>query len=781
MTFAKGNISGLLRLAGVVVLSAGLGTGADTNPPPQPLTADPGWPRVLSDGSAKLLLYQPQVDNWKDFKILSTRFAVELTPAAGNPPVYGTLRIDADSSVDLETRSVLLTNIRLVNARYASAKDEAQAKAWTALTVKLIPKRAMTVALDRLLAYLDSSQVQRRDVQVALDPPPILVSMQPAVLVILDGQPLWVDVDKTKLKHAVNTNWDLFQDADSGLHYLRLDKSWLAARSLQDTWTPIMQLPKDFAQLPKDAEYQEIRESAAAPNALEKAPQVFLVYKPSELIVLNGSPTWEPVRGTQLMWVSNTESDLFFCTTDRSYYFLTSGRWFRNGDLKGSQWEAATTSLPADFSKIPPDHPRAHVLAAVPGTREAEQAIVEASIPQTATLSRKDAKASVNYVGEPKFESIPGTSIAYAANTPNDVLKVGDLYYLCLQGVWFVSTTPKGPWEVADKVPPEVYTIPPTSPKYNVTYVNVYESTPETVTYGYTAGYLGMCVGFGVAMWGTGYYYPPYYAWGPYPIYWPSPYYTYGMSAWYNPATGMYGRGSAVYGPYGGFGRAAAYNPQTGAYAWGRAAWGPYGAAASGGFYNPSTGRWGGTYQATNGYQSWGHSVVGTGSDWARAAHVSGARGAVGVAETSAGGKAIAVRGGESQGFAAKSGSGDFYAGKDGNVYKRDESGSWYKRDNGSWNPVEKPPTSSGQAERGQERTAQRESGQRETGQASSQLARPEDRAAGARPDVGQLSQDAAARSRGNINAERANTTRQMPGRGPSGGFAARPGRVGRR
>lgn len=39
------------------------------------------------------------------------------------------------------------------------------------------------------------------------------------------------------------------------------------------------------------------------------------------------------------------------------------------------------------------------------------------------------------------------------------------------------------------------------------------------------------------------------------------------------PNTGMYGRSNSVYGPYGGYGRAASYNPQTGTYARGSAVW----------------------------------------------------------------------------------------------------------------------------------------------------------------------------------------------------------------
>ena len=66
-----------------------------------------------------------------------------------------------------------------------------------------------------------------------------------------------------------------------------------------------------------------------------------------------------------------------------------------------------------------------------------------------------------------------------------------------------------------------------------------------------------MMIGWGCAVWGTGWYYPPYgYYGGFYPAYYGYPH-TYGMGAWYNPYTGGYGRGYAAYGPYGGVGMGA--------------------------------------------------------------------------------------------------------------------------------------------------------------------------------------------------------------------------------
>ena len=741
------------RVLGVALCAVAL-MAANTPPKPEGAATDPGWPREFTDGKAKLVLYQPQVDSWKDFDKLKGRLAAALTPAKGAPTAYGTITLEADTRVDLESRIVSYADFHIMEIQYPKAADAAEEKKLVALTKTLFPQAPTSIALDRILAYIDVKDVKPRQVEVSMEPPPILVSTQPAILVILDGKPLPVDIEKTDLQKIVNTNWDLFFDKDEKRYYLRNDQVWLSAKALEDAWMPVTKLPKSFTKLPDSEEYLELRRAALSPKKPTAVSLVLVVYKPSELILLSGEPVLTPVPETQLMWVSNCEGDLFFDSAARNYYLLTSGRWFRTPDLKSQRWEAATTSLPADFAKIPADHPRAHVLAAVPGTRQAELAVLAASIPEKGELDRKSATAKVDYVGDPKFDQIAGTNMSYAVNTPNDVIKIGESYYLCFQGAWFIGTSANGPWVVTDKVPDEIYTIPTNSPKHNVTYVQVYESTPETVTYGYTSGYTGMYVSFGVAMWGTGYYYPYYYGYGMYgyPAYWAYPYYTYGASAWYNPVTGAYGRGSAVYGPYGGYARGAAYNPSTGRYSWGQKAYGPYGGAATGGFYNPSTGGWGASARASNGYQSWGTSVVGRGDKWARGASYSDSRGTVGAIQGSGGGKAIGARGSNGQsGFVGKSGSGDIYAGRDGNVYKRDQGGGWSKNSgSGSWESVSRP------AQGAQPGTMDRSGG-------------------GRTESVQTLNRDASARQSGNSAAQRsqsASPSRSYSGSRGGGGFS---------
>jgi hypothetical protein len=247
---------------------------------------------------------------------------------------------------------------------------------------------------------------------------------------------------------------------------------------------------------------------------------------PAELILLEGEPKLEAIKGTKLSWVTNTQSDLFRSAADQRYYYLVAGRWFRAETLDGP-WSFATTELPDDFKKIPPDHPSADVLALVPGTPQAQEAVIRGHIPQTARVERNQVEPpKVTYQGAPEWKPIEGTSLAYAANSTYDVLKVGDLYYLCFQAVWFVAKAPEGPWELADKVPGEVYQIPPSAPVYPTSYVYVYDTDPNYVTYGYLPGYYGDYYAWGVMAYGTGWYYESYFHDD---VYWPYGY-TYGAA-----------------------------------------------------------------------------------------------------------------------------------------------------------------------------------------------------------------------------------------------------------
>ena len=745
---------------------------------------DMGWPRIYSDGKATLAVHQPQVDDWKDFSLLQARSAIEITPEPGAKKLIAAAHWEAKTDTSVAERTVVARELTITRFMIPGA-DEAKSKQMQALATKLLPTNRDAVALDRVLAYLDTSKVVGRQVKISTEAPPILVSTTPAILVMIDGQPILGPISGSKLTFMVNTNWDLIKDGKDGDYFLLNEGHWLTAESLEGPWKPASKLPKELNSLPADENWADIKKALplSKENKKKPAPWVYISYKPSELVLLQGNAKFAPISGTSLSEVTNTKSLLFFHNADKHYYYLTAGRWFRNQQLRGN-WEFASDKLPADFQKIPPNHPKAHVLASIPGTDEAADAVLLASVPQMAVINRKEAarEAKVTYIGNPEFKPIEGTTLQYAANTPADVIKYQDRFYLLQEGVWFVGASANGPWEVADTVPQEIYKIPPESPKHNTTYVYVTDSNSDTVTTAQTAGYTGLAigVGIGVAVWGTGYYYPPYYYWGPmypYPVYWGYPYYSYGAAAWYNPATGFYGRGAVAYGPYGGYGRSAAYNPATGTYARRVAAYWPYQAGMATSFYNPRTGAWGGGYRYANPYQGWGQGVVAKGDQWARGGFYYDDRGAVGGIRTSEGGRMIAAGDGDNRGMIAKTSDGDLYVGRNGEIYRRDQSGNWQQRGEGGWNNFtpsqeqqqranqarenatqsrQQGGTASATSREGSARASQQASRTAQTGQFSREGMSSRQAGGGLseaqREQVRSLDREASARSRGNQN-----------------------------
>jgi hypothetical protein len=661
---------------------------------------DTGWPREKTVNGVKMVYYQPQVDNWKDFKQLDLRMALTITPPGGKAQP-GIATASVQTTVDVQAHLVELTHPVVTSTYFPSLPQDQADKLDKQVRSFLSPNATFTISLDRLVA---STKKTAPTTLAAVNnaPPTIFISFKPAMLLQLNGDPIKAPIKDSNLEFIVNANWPLFLDKISSKYYLFDGTAWLTSSVLQSGWVATPTLPAEMSKIPLDPTWGDLKPFIPPKPSTGIAPAIYYSTTPAEIVVFRGLPSFSPISGTQLTYATNTDSDVFRYTPTNAYYYLTAGRWFTATRPLGP-WTFATDNLPPDFSKIPSGSPAGRVLTSVPGTPQAEDAVMLAQIPVTATVDPAKAAANVKvaYSGPPQFAPIQGTSLSYATNTPNKVIKVGDLYYLCFQGVWFMSTTPQGPWQTAPSVPPAIYTIPPNSPVYNVTYVTQVTETNGTVQSSYTSGYVGVFVAgvtTGVILTqGTGYYYSPYvvYGVGYYPVYYPYPV-TYGAASIYNPYTGAYGVGHAAYGPYGSAAWGATYNPYTGTYARGATATGPYGSQTVAQAYNPYTGNYGATHQGSNAYGSWGSSVVSNGTNTAYTQHETNANGSVGTVQTTQGGKGLATSTAYGNTAAGKTSSGDMYAGHDGNVYKNTGSG-WETYNNGSWQPVQKPTSSSGQ------------------------------------------------------------------------------------
>ena len=553
----KAAVALILALATLALgsLSASEPKSNDKKVPP-----DPGWPRQRTNEQGRLIYYQPQVDDWKDFKDLKFRMAFTLTPK-GQKQIVGIMVLEARTDVNVDEHSVLLSNFKFTEVTLPSVEAEKKPAVDQMVQSFLPPDHTVVMSLDRLVATVEKSQTAPVPVAVQNAPPIIFVSNTPAVLLHVDGEPVRADIAATSLGFIVNSNFPLFFEKEGAKeYYLFAGEQWLKAGALEGPWVYAPKLPGDMYKLASDPKWKEMEKPILSLSPKGKPPAIFYTNKPAEVILFQGEPSYANIPGTQLSYATNTDADLFVYSPTRDFYYLAAGRWFRAADLKGP-WTYAGAELPPDFAKIPEDNPAARVLVSVPATDAAKDAVLLAQVPTTAVVDPKAAEqAKVTYGGKPEFKAIEGTSLEYAVNTPDKVIKAGDAYYLCLQGVWFTSPYPDGPWLTAKSIPEEIYSIPPSSPVYNVTYVTQNTTDEGTVEASYTSGYLGSYIVDGYVATGTGYYYSPYYyyPYGGYPMYYPYAA-TYGVGAYYNAYTGAYGVARGVFGPYGGVAAARSY------------------------------------------------------------------------------------------------------------------------------------------------------------------------------------------------------------------------------
>ena len=539
---------------------------------------DGGWPRPLASHAGTFSIYQPQLDKWDGFRYQAHAAAAVRSPG-DNRDTFGVIWIEARTQVDKVTRLVILSEVRIPKVQFPSVADNGQAfqEALRDAMSAGPPAALSPISLDRLEASLAIGQAEKKSEKHPLknDPPRFLFSTVPAILVSIDGAPAWKPVKGTNLQRVINTRPLLLRDGS--IHYLHLYDGWLEAPALEGPWTISTNAPADLRMAQQSVTNQVDLLEGLGPDADSPKPSlrntivpaVHVSTVPTELIVTEGDPDYVNIPGTELLYIRNTTGNLFKEMSDQSWYVLVSGRWYRAEDLNGPWNYADPTRLPGDFGRIPDDSPKENVKASVPGTHQAEEAVIANEIPQTATVKRSGTTPNPppTIDGPPKLEAIEDTPLQSVANASAPIIRADDgQYYLVQNGLWFVSDSPNGPWVVAASVPPSIYSIPPSSRLHYATYVYVYGSTPDVVYTGYTPGYLGVeIVPAGVVVYGTGYHYRPWIG-----GYWyPAPYtYGFGWGLAFTPWCGWsYGWGFGPVSVRYGFG---------GGWWYPRPWWGPY-------------------------------------------------------------------------------------------------------------------------------------------------------------------------------------------------------------
>lgn len=491
------------------------------------------YPRDITMTTGEVItIYQPQPESFSGNKITG-RSAISVRKTAQDEPVFGAVFYEATISTDKDNRVAQVETLKITNAKFPGVQDQDELNKLINEIEQEVPKWDMQISIDDLVATIKTENEGKGSDQFKNDPPKIYYRNKPTSLVILDGDPK-VQRDKDlDADRVVNSPSLIFKEGNQWNMYT--GGIWYKSSSITTGWTPNSNMSAKVKSINDQVKTQEKKDNGGTePTDQPQVTDILVSTVPAELLQTNGEADYKSIQGTSLLYASNSTNEIFKDINSQKTYVLLSGRWYAAPNIEGPWEYIPSDKLPDDFAKIPEGSDKDDVLSSVAGTDAAEEAKIDAEIPQTAKVDRKTATVTVSYDGTPVFNNIEGTSLRLAENSNVTVMQDASGNYFALDnGIWFIGNTPTGPWSVANDRPKDVDKIPADNSAYNTKYVYIYETTPQYVYVGYTPGYMGCYVYGPTIVYGTGYYYRPWYR----TVYYPRPL-TWGFGFCYNPWTG---------------------------------------------------------------------------------------------------------------------------------------------------------------------------------------------------------------------------------------------------
>ena len=470
------------------------------------------WPKHIPLEKASLTIYQPEVESFNG-NSLEVRCAFNYYDGT-KLPTFGAMWLKAQVHIDKSNNKVLFDKITMVDANFPDVTN-AKKQNLHDLLEQVAPTWQFNSSLNDFMANLDLTILSNQGTKALKnDPPNIFYEQVYSELIYVDGEPIMENVDNSELyQYVVNTPYFILRSSSDKFYYLKAGSWWFRTQNIYDEWKSIENPPQPIISLYNRFDEHKMLNDKQLNKVNSSKPKLILSIHPAQLIQTRGEAEMEKIIGTELYTVVNTPNDLLFDNITKRYYVLFSGRWFSSTSLFRGAWEfVAPNDLPVYFKKLPINSAYSKYRISIPGTPEAMSAALDNGIPQTAVIDRKTAKILPEFDGEPVFKPITGTTLKYAVNTNISILLLENgRYYAVDEGVWFTSVSAIDNWQVATEVPKEVIQIPPSSPVYNIRYVHIYDSSDEYVYVGYTGGYTGSFLYQGCLFYGTGYQYNPWY------------------------------------------------------------------------------------------------------------------------------------------------------------------------------------------------------------------------------------------------------------------------------
>jgi hypothetical protein len=488
------------------------------------------WPKIIkSDDGSVISIFEPEPDYLAGNEFTG-RAAVSVRKTPNEEPVFGAILFTASMKNRKSNKNIQVESLRITRLKFSGDDEQTNVDHVSSEIEGAAPGWNWGMTTDELQAKVDNHEAATSEDGFNNAPPKIIYATKPSTLVLIDGEPRVLYDKDLATDKVVNTPNVIFRE--KGTWHLYAGGNWYESKSITNGWRLNNRLTGKVKSVndaikKQEKENNQGKEQTARP----KYTDIIVSTVPAELIQTDGEPEYKNVEGTSLLYVSNSPNDIFKDINTQRTYIVIAGRWYSSRNINGPWEYIPADKLPADFARIPEGSDKDAVLANVAGTPAAETATLDAAIPQTARVSRQSASITVEYDGEPYFAPIKGTSLELAENANVTVIRDTDENYFALDnGIWFISDDPYGPWSVANDRPRDLERIPASSPAYYSRHAYIYDVTPDYVYMGYTPGYLGSYVYGPTVVYGTGYYYRPWF----HRVYYPRPV-TWGFGFMYDP------------------------------------------------------------------------------------------------------------------------------------------------------------------------------------------------------------------------------------------------------
>jgi hypothetical protein len=292
--------------------------------------AENSWPKILEFDHGVIQLYQPEIERFEGNSIEALAAVAIKTGSPG--PVFAAISFSAISDSAPTALMVTIHDIELTGLHFGEGVDQHPNDLVAALEQEL---GRLTLTIEQLPMLAGSgaeSQISGQGVKS--EPISILFRTAPSVLVALDGDPRLQPIENSDLAWVANSTFPMLYQR--GTYYLLIgSKSGYRSTSPQGPWTQVAQLPANIRDL-----FDQAGPETSDPEVTDyDNPDIIVTTEPTALLVSEGIPAWAPLAGMQLLYMTNTDSDIFLDLQSGRHYVLLQGRWYTGSlDHSGGSW-----------------------------------------------------------------------------------------------------------------------------------------------------------------------------------------------------------------------------------------------------------------------------------------------------------------------------------------------------------------------------------------------------------------------------------------------------------